>query len=178
MLLRDGESVERSQVSGHASRFHVEFRTDAPDEFRFTAYSGKHSSEKEQVARLHRFGISAERLRRRWELDAKFLQSLFGAGRPRASLHYHFPACTPPSTCKISPVVNVASVRNKTASTTSLISPILPIGCNPLRTSWVAGLCIGVLMTPNATVFTRMPSFAYSIASARVTAFKLPLAII
>jgi len=33
----------------------VEFRADAPDEFRFAAYRGKHSGEEKQVARLHRF---------------------------------------------------------------------------------------------------------------------------
>ncbi len=55
--------------------------------------------------------------------------------RPRAFFGYHLPACAPPSTCKISPVVNVASVKNKTASTTSWISPILPTACKPLRNS-------------------------------------------
>src|SRR6267142_6600357 len=71
MLPHDSEDVDRSQVSGHAPRFHIEFRTDAPDEFRFAAYSGKHSGEKEQVARLHGLRVDAERLRRRWKLDAK-----------------------------------------------------------------------------------------------------------
>src|SRR5215510_5326287 len=51
------------------------------------------------------------------------------------SSHHHLPACAPPSTCSISPEVNVASVRNRAASTTSLTSPILPTGCNPLRKS-------------------------------------------
>jgi len=45
--------------------------------------------------------------------------------------------------------------------------PILPIGCNPFRDSCVSGLCIGVLITPSATVLTRMPSFAYSMAVTR-----------
>ena len=36
----------------------------------------------------------------------------------------------------------------------------------------------GVLITPGAIVFTRMPSFAYSMARARVTAFKAPFSII
>src|SRR5262250_2720795 len=116
--------------------------------------------------------------RRRRQLDAKFFQPLLGAGRPRAFAGYHLPACAPPSTCNISPVVKVASIKNKTASTTSLTSPILPTGCNPLRNSWVSGLCIGVLMVPNATVFTRMPSLAYSIASARVTASRPPFVMI
>ena len=42
-----------------------------PMNFRFAAYRGKHSGEKEQVARLHRFRVDAERHRRRWKLDAK-----------------------------------------------------------------------------------------------------------
>ena len=68
---RDSERVEGCQVSGLPSCFDVEFGADAPDEFRFAAYSGKHSGEKEQVARLHRFRVDAKRLRRRWKLDAK-----------------------------------------------------------------------------------------------------------
>src|SRR5215469_12870541 len=50
-------------------------------------------------------------------------------------LIHHLPACAPPSTWSISPEVNVASVRNKAASTTSLFSPIVPTGCNPFRNS-------------------------------------------
>ena len=71
MLPRDSEGVDRCQVSGLAPRLHLEFCTDAPDEFRFPAYRGKHSGEKEQGARLHRFRVDAEWLRRRWKLDAK-----------------------------------------------------------------------------------------------------------
>jgi hypothetical protein len=50
---------------------HVESGADAPDEFRFAAYSGKHSGEKNEAARLHRFRVDAERLRRCRKLDAK-----------------------------------------------------------------------------------------------------------
>jgi hypothetical protein len=83
MLPRDSESVDRCQVSGHVSRFHVEFRADAPDEFGFTAYSGEHSGEKEHVACPHRFRVDTERLGRRWKLDAKLCQSLLGGNRTR-----------------------------------------------------------------------------------------------
>src|ERR1700722_8551518 len=72
MLPYDSESVDRSQVSGHASRFHVEFSADAADEFCFAADSWKHSCEKKQVARLHCLRVGAERFRRRGKLDAKF----------------------------------------------------------------------------------------------------------
>jgi hypothetical protein len=71
VLPRDSQAVERCQVSGLASCLDVEFRADAPDEFRFAAYRGKHPSEKQQVTGLHRFRVDAERLRRRWKLDAK-----------------------------------------------------------------------------------------------------------
>ena len=135
MLPSDSEGVERREVCSLASRFHIELRADAPDEFRGAAFRGKHPGQKKQIARLHGLCVDAKRLGRCRKLDAKFFQSLFGAGRPRAFPGYHLPACAPPSTCKISPVVNVASVRKKTASTTSLISPTLPTGFDPLRDS-------------------------------------------
>src|SRR5262249_15129789 len=178
VLPRDSERVQRRKASRLAPRLLIELCTDAPDEFRRAIFRGKHPGQKKQITGLDCFGVGAKRLRRRRQLDAKFFQPLLGAGRPRALVRYHLPACAPPSTCNISPVVNVASVRNKIASTTSLTSPILPIGCNPFRNSWVSGLCIGVLMVPSATVFTRMPSLAYSIASARVTASNPPFVII
>src|SRR5215468_4754819 len=177
MLPRDSERVQRPKVSRLAPRLHIELCADAPNEFRPASFRGQHPGQKKQSAGLHRFRVGAKRLRRR-QLDAKFFQLLLDAGRPRAFAGYHLPACAPPSTCNISPVVKVASIKNKTASTTSLTSPILPTGCNPLRNSWVSGLCIGVLMVPNATVFTRMPSLAYSIASARVTASRPPFVMI
>src|SRR5258706_12696234 len=169
MLTCDSERVQRRKASRLAPRLHIELCADAPNEFRPASFRGQHPGQKKQIAGLHRFRVGAKRLRRRRELDAKFFQPLLGAGRPRVFASYHLPACAPPSTCNISPVVKAASIKNKTASTTSLTSPILPTGCNSLRNSWVSCLCIGVLMVPNATVFTRMPSLAYSIASARVT---------
>jgi hypothetical protein len=63
----------------------VEFRTDAPDEFRFASYSGKHSGEKEQVARLHRFRVDAERLRRRWKLMPSCLSRCSAVARREPS---------------------------------------------------------------------------------------------
>src|SRR5713101_7237657 len=84
MLPHGSEGVERCQESGLASRLHIELRADTRDEFRFAAYSGKHSGEKEQVARLHRFRVDAERLRRRWKRDAKLTQPLLGSGKTRA----------------------------------------------------------------------------------------------
>src|SRR5207245_1226377 len=135
MLPRNTKGVECGEMSRFAPRFHVELRAEASNEFRRAAFRGKHARQKKKIPRLHRFHICAERLRRRRKLDAKFFQPLLGAGRPRAFAGYHLPACAPPSTCSISPVVNVASVRNKTASTISLISPGLPTGFDPLRDS-------------------------------------------
>jgi hypothetical protein len=135
MLPRHSEGLERSQPRCLAARLGIELGANAPNEFRCVPFRGEHSAQEKQVARLYSLHVDAKRLWRYWKLDAKFLQPLLGAGRPRAFSGYHLPACAPPSTCKVSPVVNVASVKNKTESTTSLISPILPRGCNPLRNS-------------------------------------------
>ncbi len=71
MLPRDREGVQCGQTGRLVARFDVQLRAEAPNEFRLAAFSGKHSGEKEQAARLHRFGVDAERLRRRWKLDAE-----------------------------------------------------------------------------------------------------------
>src|SRR6266849_135272 len=89
MLPRDSEDIERRKVSRFASRFYIEFRADAPNEFRLVAFRGKHPAQKKQIARLHRFHIGAERLRRLRELDAKFFQPLLGTSRPRAFAGSH-----------------------------------------------------------------------------------------
>jgi hypothetical protein len=82
MLPRDCEAVERRQVSCLAPSFRIEFRSDAPNEFRRAAFGGHHPGEKKQIAGQHRFRIGAEWLRRRWKLDPKFCQPLLGAGLP------------------------------------------------------------------------------------------------
>src|SRR5258708_5840961 len=115
MLPRDSERVQCRKASCLAPRFHTELCADAPNEFRPASFRGQHPSQKKQIAGLPRFRVSAKRLRRRRELDAKFFQPLLGAGRPRAFGSYHLP-CAQPSTCNISPVVQVASIKNKTAS--------------------------------------------------------------
>src|SRR6266850_1484227 len=104
MLPRDSEAIENRQASRRAPCFHIEFRTNAPNEFRAMAFSGKHPTQKKQIARLDRFHIGAERLRRRRELNFKFLQPLLGPSWPRAFARYHLPTCAPPSTCSTSPV--------------------------------------------------------------------------
>jgi hypothetical protein len=45
---------------------------------------GSISGEKEQVARLDRFRVDAERLRRRWKLDTKLSYPLLGGGGTKA----------------------------------------------------------------------------------------------
>src|ERR1700730_1433920 len=111
MFSRDSKDVERGEMCSLASRFHIELRADAPDEFRRAAFRGEHPGQKKQIARLHRFHVSAERLRRCRQLDAKFFQPLLGADRLRVSVSYHLPMCAPPSTCSTSPVMWRASVR-------------------------------------------------------------------
>jgi len=64
MPSRDSEDVERREVSRLAPRFHIDLRSEAPDDFRPAAFGGKHPAQKKQIARLHRFSIFAERLRR------------------------------------------------------------------------------------------------------------------
>src|SRR5260370_12283281 len=104
MLPRDSEDIERREVSSLAPRFHIELRADPPNYLRRVALRGKHPAQKKQIARLHRFHICPERLRRQWELDAKFFQPLLGAGRAGTFGGYHLPTCAPPSTCSSSPV--------------------------------------------------------------------------
>ena len=84
MLFNDSEAIQHRQASRHVPGFHIEFRADTADEFRFAAYSRKHSGEKEQVARLHRFRVDAEWRRRRWKLDTKFSSPLLSGGGARA----------------------------------------------------------------------------------------------
>jgi hypothetical protein len=62
MFFRDREDIERREVSRLASRVHIEFRADASNEFRDATFRGKHPGNKKQIACLHRFHISAERL--------------------------------------------------------------------------------------------------------------------
>src|SRR6266852_3268858 len=104
MLPRDSEDIERRELSSLAPRFHIELPADPPTYFPHVALRGKHPAQKKQIARLHRFHICPERLRRRWELDGKFFQPLLGAGRAGNFGGYHLPTCAPPSTCSTSPV--------------------------------------------------------------------------
>jgi len=60
---RDSEGIERREVSRLASTFHIEFRTDTPNELRAVAFGGKHAVQKNQIVRLYRFHVGAERLR-------------------------------------------------------------------------------------------------------------------
>src|SRR6266478_467231 len=56
----------------------------------------------------------------------------------------------------------------------SEISPIWPTGCRASSCAYVSMGCIGDLIVPGATAFTRIPRFAYSIASDLVAPFRLP----
>jgi len=92
MLPRDGEGVERRELSRLAPCFHIEFRADAPDEFCPMAFRGEHPAQKKEVSRLYASALGGERLGRHREIDIKFFQPLLSAGRPRAFAGYHLPA--------------------------------------------------------------------------------------
>src|SRR5260370_1092244 len=81
MYLLHARCVESFEPSGIARGLDSDLRAKAPDELRLATPGGQHSAEKEQIAGLHRFHVSAERLGRPGELDTKLLQPLFGAGR-------------------------------------------------------------------------------------------------
>src|SRR5258708_30297313 len=74
VFARNRKAVERSEISRLPPRFHIKLPADAPNELRRTAFRGQHPSQKEQIARLQRFHIGAERLRWRRELDAQIFQ--------------------------------------------------------------------------------------------------------
>ncbi len=105
MVPRYSQRIERREVSGLATRFHVELGTDPSNKFRLTARRGKHAGKEKKIAGLHRFCISAEGLRGGRESDPQFLQPLLGGGRLIVFASYHFPLCAPPSTCSTSPVI-------------------------------------------------------------------------
>src|SRR5258707_6317409 len=52
------------------------------------------------------------------------------------------------------------------------ISPMWPTGCMVPSAAWVSTACIGDLMMPGDTAFTRMPRLAYSIARDCVAALR------
>src|SRR3984893_18989849 len=68
-----------------------------------------------------------------------------------------------------------AESRYSIASTISDISPMRPIGWSEAKNGWIPGECIGVLIIPAETAFTRTPLLACSIARALVAAFNAPL---
>jgi hypothetical protein len=63
MLLGNSEAVEYRQTSRLAARFHIQLRSDAPDEFGLVAFRRKHPAEKQQIPGLHCLRIDAEWLR-------------------------------------------------------------------------------------------------------------------
>lgn len=72
MLPGDREAIEGREASCLAAAFHIELRADTPDEPRSLAFGGKHPTQKEQVARLHRLHVGAERFGRLRQRDTKF----------------------------------------------------------------------------------------------------------
>ena len=76
MVFGDSETVERREPSCLSSRFRVELRANAPNEFCSATFCREHPGQKKQITRPHRFGISAERFRRRREFDPELFQPL------------------------------------------------------------------------------------------------------
>ena len=64
MLPDDREAVQRRQVSWLAPSWDIQLCADAPDKSRSSAFSGKHSTHKEQIAGLDCFDVNAERFGR------------------------------------------------------------------------------------------------------------------
>jgi hypothetical protein len=52
---RYSERIERREVSGVATRFHVELGTDPSNKFRLAARRGKHTGKEKKIAGSHRF---------------------------------------------------------------------------------------------------------------------------
>ncbi len=105
MLFSRSERAERCGVSGIPSSLDIDFFSKPTKIFRFMVYDWKQSAQEQEVPRLDRLDIAAQRCWGGLEFDAKLLQPplrIAGLRSPRA---YHRPACAPPSTCSTSPVM-------------------------------------------------------------------------
>ncbi len=104
MLFRRSEHAQSRGVGGISSGLDVEFFPEPANILRLVVDDREHPAEEEQVARLHRLDVSAERRRGGWELNAELLQPALRTDRLRTFTGYHRPTCAPPSTCSTSPV--------------------------------------------------------------------------
>jgi hypothetical protein len=83
MLFRGSENAKCRSVGGIPSSFDIELFPKPAYILRFVIDHGEHPAKEEEVARLHRLHIGAERRRRRWELNAKVLQATICSTGPR-----------------------------------------------------------------------------------------------
>ena len=56
-------------------------------------------------------------------------------------------------------MIKFAESRYSIAFTISDISPMRPIGWSEAKNGWISGECMGVLIIPAETAFTRTPAF-------------------
>jgi len=81
MLLRRSEDTQSGSVRGISSSFNIELLPQPPNVLRLVIHHWKHPAKKEQIARLHRLDVSAERRWRGWQFNAKILQPLICTAR-------------------------------------------------------------------------------------------------
>jgi chromosome segregation ATPase len=104
MLLRRRQHAQSRRPRRIPSRLHIELFPQMANIFRLVIDHRKHPAEEEQIARLHRLHVTAER---RWcgrKLDAQLLQPPLRATQMRTLHAHHLPTCAPSSTCSTSPV--------------------------------------------------------------------------
>src|SRR3569833_432365 len=163
--------VQSCQSGCRSTFLQCQFTTDSAHVADLAMLYRQRSAQEQQVACLNCFHVGAERTRRLRQHYSQLLQTLL-------SRHYQCPRCDPPSTCNTSPVTWRACVRYQTASAISSVAATTPIGDRLCRKSCGKPFVSGVLTTPGATTFTRIPACAYSKARLREAALMPPLVII
>ena len=98
------EDAQRRGVGGIPSSLRIQFFPKPANILRLVVDNRKHAAKEEQVARLQRFHISAERGGSGWELNTKVLQPAICTAQLGTLRGYHRPTCAPSSTCSTSPV--------------------------------------------------------------------------
>jgi hypothetical protein len=104
MLFGRSDDAQSRGVGGISSSLGIELFPQSPDILRLVVDNWEHPAKEEQVARLDRLDVSAERRRGRWELDTEVLQPAIGAAWLRTFRAYHRPTCAPSSECSTSAV--------------------------------------------------------------------------
>ena len=74
MFFRRSEDAQSRSVSGVSSSFGIELFSEPANILRLVVDHREHPAKEEQVARLYRLDVGAERRRGGWELNAQLLQ--------------------------------------------------------------------------------------------------------